>query len=82
LHRGYLVESGLTDEIFSTPVHPYTKSLLSAIPRPNPLVEKFRKSLAYSQEEAGIDYAAGEYHQVSPTHQVLGTEKELQQWNT
>lgn len=42
LHLGYMVESGTKEEIFSHPVHPYTKSLLSAIPHPNPVVEKHR----------------------------------------
>ena len=36
LHLGHLVESGTTEEIFEQPVHPYTKSLISAIPHPNP----------------------------------------------
>jgi len=36
LHLGHLVEEGTTEEIFNNPIHPYTKSLLSAIPHPNP----------------------------------------------
>ncbi len=39
LHLGHLLETGTTEEIFENPVHPYTKSLLSAIPTPNPAVE-------------------------------------------
>lgn len=35
MHLGYLVEVGTRDEIFNNPVHPYTKSLLSAIPNPD-----------------------------------------------
>ncbi|MFQ9072870.1 MAG: oligopeptide/dipeptide ABC transporter ATP-binding protein [Faecalibacillus faecis] len=46
LHLGHLVETGTTEEIFDNPIHPYTKSLLSAIPHPNPRVEKVRKSFA------------------------------------
>ena len=34
MHLGYLVEVGTRDEIFNNPIHPYTKSLLSAIPNP------------------------------------------------
>ena len=40
MHLGYIVETGTTDEIFQNPIHPYTRSLLSAIPHPNPIVEK------------------------------------------
>lgn len=42
LHLGHLVEEGTTEEIFGDPIHPYTRSLLSAIPHPNPRVEKTR----------------------------------------
>jgi oligopeptide transport system ATP-binding protein len=80
LHQGYLVEIGLTHEIFSAPTHPYTKSLLSAIPRPNPLVERHRKSLGYDNVRAGIDYAAGSYYNLTPTHRVLATEAEFTRW--
>ena len=80
LHLGYMVESGTTDEIFSNPVHPYTKSLLSAIPHPNPEVEKRRKSIAYDYATSGIDYAKGTEHTVSGTHTVLATDGELAQW--
>ena len=45
LHLGHLVETGTSEEIFNHPLHPYTKSLLSAIPHPNPDVEKKRVSL-------------------------------------
>ena len=34
MHMGHIVETGTTDEIFQNPIHPYTKSLLSAIPHP------------------------------------------------
>ncbi len=42
LHLGHLLETGTTDEIFANPVHPYTRSLISTIPLPNPEVEKKR----------------------------------------
>lgn len=56
LHLGHMVETGTKDEIFSNPIHPYTKSLLSAIPRPNPILEKKRISLNYDYSKSGIDY--------------------------
>ena len=80
LHLGYMVESGTTEEIFSNPVHPYTKSLFSAIPHPNPEVEKRRKSLAYDYASSGIDYAKGTEHVLSGTHTVLATDRELEDW--
>jgi oligopeptide transport system ATP-binding protein len=47
MHQGRLVETGTTGEIFQNPVHPYTRSLLSAIPRPDPRAEKKRVALSY-----------------------------------
>ena len=80
LHLGYMVESGTKEEIFSNPVHPYTKSLLSAIPFPNPEIEKRRKSISYDYFSSGIDYAAGTEHLVDGTHTVLATDEEFQNW--
>ena len=80
LHLGYLVESGTKEEIFSHPVHPYTKSLLSAIPHPNPEAEKRRTALVYDYASSGLDYAAGKEHLIEGTHTVLGTEENIRTW--
>lgn len=76
LHLGHMVETGTSEEIFNNPLHPYTKSLLSAIPHPNPRVEKQRKSFTYNYEESGLNYEAGRQHQVTDTHYVLGTDED------
>jgi oligopeptide transport system ATP-binding protein len=80
LHLGYLLETGTTEEIFSNPVHPYTKSLLSAIPLPNPIVEKTRISEAYDYGTSGIDYSKGVNQSVGGTHYVLATDEEFENW--
>ena len=80
LQLGYMVESGTKEEIFSHPVHPYTKSLLSAIPHPNPVVEKHRVALTYNYATSGIDYAKGTEHSVGGTHTVLATDEEFDAW--
>ena len=80
LHLGYMVESGTREEIFSHPIHPYTKSLLSAIPHPNPVVEKHRVALTYNYATSGIDYAKGTEHSVGGTHTVLATDEEFDAW--
>lgn len=80
LHLGYMVESGTKEEIFSHPVHPYTKSLLSAIPHPNPVVEKHRVALTYNYATSGIDYAKGTEHSIGGTHTVLATAEEFNAW--
>lgn len=80
LHYGHLLETGTTEEIFSNPVHPYTRSLLSAIPHPNPIAEKARIALSYDYATSGIDYRKGKLTNVGGTHQVLATETELETW--
>jgi oligopeptide transport system ATP-binding protein len=80
MHLGHVVEQGATDQVFSNPVHPYTKSLISAIPRVNPETERDRKPMVYDAKSLGIDYTAGTYHQVEAGHEVLGTQEELERW--
>ena len=80
LHLGYMVEAGTKEEIFSNPIHPYTRSLLSAIPYPNPEAEKRRVSLSYDYATSGIDYAKGSEHLVEGTHTVLATDEEFKAW--
>lgn len=80
LHLGYLLETGTTEEIFSNPIHPYTKSLISAIPHPNPKVEKTRQSETYDYFTSGIKYEDGIRQHVDGTHYVLATDEELKKW--
>jgi len=79
MHLGHLVEVGTKEEIFQNPIHPYTKSLLSAIPIPNPRVEKHRNIIDYDKGE--IDYIKGIHQSVSNTHYVLATDKEFIKWS-
>jgi oligopeptide transport system ATP-binding protein len=80
MHLGFLVETGTTEEIFSNPVHPYTQSLLSAIPRPNPRVEKTRVAQSYDYKAQGVDYRQGIQHHMGGQHFVLATPDELEKW--
>lgn len=80
LHLGHLLETGTTEEIFENPIHPYTRSLLSAIPMPNPVVEKRRMAESYDYASSGIDYTKGTQHLVSGTHYVKCTDEEFARW--
>ena len=73
LHLGHLLETGTTEEIFENPMHPYTRSLLSAIPSPNPAVEKNRVAETYDYKTSGINYGEGTYHHIGGTHYVKCT---------
>ncbi|HPW53076.1 MAG TPA: ATP-binding cassette domain-containing protein [Erysipelotrichaceae bacterium] len=80
MHLGHIVETGTTDEIFQNPIHPYTRALLSAIPHPNPVVEKARIALSYDKEKEGVDYVSATQHRITDTHYVLATEEDLKKW--
>lgn len=71
MHKGHLVETGLTEEIFEHPVHPYTKSLLSAIPLPDPHYEKQRQRISYvplKEHDYTVDKPS--FREVAPGHFV------------
>lgn len=78
MHLGYLVEVGTREEIFNNPIHPYTKSLLSAIPTPDPIYEKSREIITY--DPTFVCYEKGTVHQLTETHSVLATPEELALW--
>ncbi len=80
LHLGHLLETGTTEEIFENPMHPYTRSLLSAIPSPNPAVEKNRVAETYDYKTSGINYGEGTYHHISGTHYVKCTDAEFEKF--
>ena len=80
LHLGHLLETGTTEEIFENPVHPYTRSLISAIPCPNPIAEKKREAIAYDYFSSGLDYNTGEMHSLGGLHYVFGTDEEVERF--
>lgn len=69
MYFGKIVEMADAEELFANPLHPYTKSLLSAIPLPDPHYEKKRKRVVYKPEEAH-DYSveAPELREITPGH--------------
>jgi oligopeptide transport system ATP-binding protein len=48
MYRGKLLETGDADEVYRHPTHPYTKSLISAIPLPDPVLERGRRRIVYT----------------------------------
>ena len=78
MNRGRIVEMSSADRVYDCPVHPYTKSLLSAIPIPNPRVEKKRRRLDYDPAMHGYDGDnQPSMHEIEPGHFVFLSEKEL-----
>ena len=72
MYFGKVVEKAPSDELFKHPMHPYTRSLLSAIPKPTPRSERVRKRITYNPMSAH-DYSNGQpnLREVFPNHFVL-----------
>lgn len=77
MHHGKIVELGPAAEIYSNPVHPYTQSLLSAVPQPDPISESKRVRVVYTPEEVTGEL---EQFEVSPEHFVYGTKEQVTRW--
>lgn len=74
MHFGKIVEIGPVDDIYQYPLHDYTKSLLSAIPQPDPESERSRKRFSYIDDEANNHLR--QLHEIRPKHFVFSTEDE------
>ena len=81
MYFGKLVELATSEELFRHPFHPYTVSLLSAIPKPNPLTEKERTRIVYKPYEVH-DYSVDkpELREVLPGHMVYCNQKEFDEF--
>ncbi|HHB4415545.1 TPA: ABC transporter ATP-binding protein [Staphylococcus aureus] len=77
MHFGKIVEIGSADDIYQYPLHDYTKSLLSAIPQPDPESERSRKRFSYIDDEANNHLR--QLHEIRPQHFVFSTEEEAAQ---
>ncbi|MFC3747917.1 ABC transporter ATP-binding protein [Paenibacillus sp. GCM10012306] len=78
MHLGHIVELGTVKDIYENPLHPYTKSLLSSIPTPDPFGEKARIRQLYNKHD--IVYSDAVIHHLSDTHQVLASDHHLKRW--
>ncbi|MBQ2892288.1 MAG: ATP-binding cassette domain-containing protein [Bacilli bacterium] len=78
MYYGKIVELSTSDQIFAHPLHPYTKSLFSAIPLPDPHLEKARKRITYNPI-AAHDYRTDlpSMREVAPGHFVYCNNEEF-----
>lgn len=83
MYFGKVVEKASSDALFKNPLHPYTRSLLSAIPKPNPVSERTRKRITYDPA-AAHDYRneLPELREIEPGHFVLCNQEEFDRYLT
>ena len=83
IHKGDIVELAQSEELFARPLHPYTRSLLSAIPQPDPVAERNKKLLVY--DPACHRYGPGNqpaWREAYPGHYVLASDGEEQTYQS
>ncbi|MDD6258547.1 MAG: ATP-binding cassette domain-containing protein [Erysipelotrichaceae bacterium] len=86
IHKGRIVELAETNELFQNPMHPYTQSLMSAIPLPDPEIEKNKTLMTYSEEEHAAKWNYAEhpatFREIIPGcgHYIFANDEELKHY--
>ena len=81
MYFGKIVELASSDELFKHPLHPYTRALLSAIPKPDPYTEKKRKRYVYvPSKEHDYSKELPQLVEITPGHFVMANTEELEKY--
>ena len=80
IQRGRIVELAETNLLFAHPLHPYTRALLSAIPTPNPDVERDRGLLVYDESMHHYDQQKPSWQEIEPGHFILANAPEMEEY--
>ena len=78
IHLGEIVEIADSETLFQCPLHPYTISLLSAVPMPDPVVERTRRAIVYDPSKLDQSGALRSLREIRPGHFVFATDKEME----
>ena len=78
MYFGKMVELAPTKELFKNPLHPYTKSLLSAVPVPDPDFEKSRERITYDPSVHNYEDDQPELHEIKKDHFIYCNKAELE----
>ena len=81
IHKGRIVELAEAEELFRHPLHPYTKALLSAVPNPNPYLEREKQLIVYDPSQHDYTTDKPIWCEIIPDHFVYGNQAELEQYS-
>lgn len=80
IYKGEIVEIADAEELFAYPLHPYTRSLISAIPIPDPKLEKRKKLFVYDPSQHDYSEEKPEMVCIGHNHYIFGNKKEIEEY--
>lgn len=80
IYKGEIVEIADAEELFAFPLHPYTRSLISAIPIPDPKLEKKKKLFVYDPSQHDYSEDKPEMVCIGHNHYIFGNKKEIEEY--
>lgn len=80
IHNGRIVEIAPTDVLFKYPLHPYTISLLQAVPMPDPIIEKQKELVIYDDSGRDLSGPKPKLTEIRPGHYVFMNDRERQEY--
>ncbi|MFZ2190666.1 MAG: ATP-binding cassette domain-containing protein [Lactococcus raffinolactis] len=81
IYHGDIVEMAETEELFNNPIHPYTKSLLSAVPIPDPALERQKQLIVYDDSIHNYETDKPSFQEIKPGHFVWANTEEAENYN-
>ncbi|WP_368387524.1 ATP-binding cassette domain-containing protein [Streptococcus australis] len=80
IYKGVIVEVAETEELFNNPIHPYTQSLLSAVPIPDPILERKKVLKVYDPDQHDYSTNKPEMVEIKPGHYVWANKAEQKKY--
>ena len=81
IHKGVIVEVAETEELFKNPLHPYTRSFVSAVPIPDPILERQKTLVVYDPNIHDYSIDKPEMHEIKPGHFVWSNKAEFAKYS-
>ncbi|EOI9067609.1 TPA: ABC transporter ATP-binding protein [Streptococcus pyogenes] len=80
IHKGVIVEVAETEELFNNPIHPYSQSLLSAVPIPDPILERQKELVVYHPDQHDYTLDKPSMVEIKPNHFVWANQAEIEKY--